>query len=54
MAISSLSEVDCQIEISKDLHFIDQETYQEISDLIITTQKIINGLIRSLSNYQVR
>jgi len=54
MAISSLSEVDCQIEISKDLQYINQETYQEISDLIINSQKIINGLIRSLLNYQAR
>lgn len=44
----SLSEIDTQLEISLRLKFINQKDFEAIESKIITTQKLLSGLIRSL------
>jgi len=45
---SSLSEIDTQLEISLRLNFINQKDFEVIENKIITIQKLLSGLIRSL------
>lgn len=48
MADGSLSEIDTQLEISFILKYIDSKNFETIENRIITTQKLLSGLIRSL------
>ena len=49
-ARGSLSEVDNFLFLSKDLIFIDKNTYNIFENKIITIGQLINGLIRSVNN----
>ena len=49
-AIGSLAELDTQIEISKNLGFIDENSFESISDLISKTKALVYGLRKSLKN----
>lgn len=44
----SLSELDTQLEISRMLEFVNEEIYREIEAEILTVQKLLSGLIRSI------
>lgn len=44
----SLSEIDNQITIAKDLHYIDLKVYTELQRKIDDAGKILFGLIRSI------
>lgn len=44
----SLSEIDTQLEISLRLNYIESHEFENIENKIITTQKLLSGLIRSL------
>ena len=46
----SLEEVKYQLLLSKDLHYIDEGKYQEISDLTEEVGKLLNGMIRKLDS----
>lgn len=46
IALGSLTEVQNQILISKDIGYINQNIFQELADLTIKVNKIINGLIK--------
>src|SRR3989344_2718252 len=48
MSHGSLAEVENQIIIAKDIGYINQETFNDMSDSIIVTSKTLNGLIKSL------
>lgn len=50
MSLSSLSEVECQLEITKDLKYINQKQYQLLENQIRITRKLISGLVRSINN----
>jgi len=53
MALGSLTELQNQLEISKDVGYISIEDFPEIDDKSIKVHKIINGLIKSCKNYSV-
>lgn len=44
----SLSELDTQIEITRMLGFVDEKTHAEVEAEILTVQKLLSGLIRSI------
>ena len=46
MALGSLTEVENQILISKDLGYISQEATEELTEIILTVNKLLNGLIK--------
>lgn len=47
MALGSLTEVQNQIIISRDLKYISIEEFNKIEEQIIVASKILNGLIKS-------
>lgn len=47
MALGSLTEVQNQLTISKDIKYIKLQEYLELKELTIEISKIINGLIKS-------
>jgi len=47
MALGSLSEVQNQILIAKDVAYISEKYFQEISEQTVSVSKILNGLIKS-------
>jgi len=48
MADGSLSEIDTQLEISLRLRFITYENFELVENQVVTVQKLLSGLIRSL------
>jgi four helix bundle protein len=48
MANGSLSEVDTQLEIPNRLNYIDDSEKVDLENQLITIQKLLSGLIRSL------
>lgn len=46
MALGSLTEVQNQLIIAKDLRYIDQVTFQKLETQTIVLNKITNGLIK--------
>ncbi|MBU1868371.1 four helix bundle protein [Patescibacteria group bacterium] len=49
MALGSLSELQNQLIIAKDVNYLNSVTYREIANLTIEVSKLINGLVKSLS-----
>ena len=50
MALGSLTEVQNQILISRDLSYISNETFQIVAQQTILVNKLLNGLIKSARN----
>lgn len=50
MSLGSLTELQNQLLIAKDINYIDQLNFKKISLQTITVHKLINGLIRSLKS----
>ena len=50
MALASLTELQNQIIISRDVGYISNEEFSSLFDNTITVQKITNGLIKSSKN----
>ena len=48
MAFGSLKELHYQLDLSKRLGFLDKGDYSLIEPKIIETEKVLNGLIRSM------
>ncbi len=46
MALGSVTEVQNQILIAKDIGYISDEKFNEVDSKIITTSKLLNGLIK--------
>ena len=46
----SLSELRTQLEIAKDIGYIDEETYSNIDAKCIEVSKMLGGLIKALKN----
>ena len=46
IALGSLTEVQNQLLIARDLEYITQEEFNEIADKTITVNKLLNGLIK--------
>ena len=51
MALGSLTELQNQLLLSKDLGYIDKEKFFEIDEQTIKVHKLINGLIKSSKSY---
>ena len=49
MAQGSLSELDTQLEIAVRLGYLEAESMEELSVLLVRTDKMLTALIRSLS-----
>lgn len=45
---SSLSEIDTQIEISRRLEYIHDESYESVENDLVHIQRLLGGLIRSI------
>lgn len=48
MSLGSLTELQNQLLIAKDLGYTDQKQFSEIAEQTVTVQKLLNGLIRSI------
>jgi len=51
VALGSLTELQNQLIIAKDIDYIDNVAFDKLSDSTITVSKLINGLIKSLKNH---
>jgi len=52
-ALGSLTEVQDQLLVAKDLGYIDKTSFLEVANLTIEVSKLLNGLIKSLrESYQ--
>ena len=47
MALASLTEIQNQLIIARDLKYTDKATFQNIAEQTVTAGKLINGLIKS-------
>jgi len=47
-ALGSLTEVQNQLVIARDLTYISSSSFKELAEQTITVNKLINGLIKSL------
>ena len=47
MALGSLTEVQNQLLIAKDIKYISDDQFKELADQTVTVSKLINGLIKS-------
>jgi len=47
IAQGSLSELDTQLELSRRLEFIDEDTWKWLDDKLIEEDKVLSGLMRS-------
>jgi len=52
MSLGSLTEVQNQLILSRDVEYIDPESCAKILEQSVVAQKIINGLIRSIKAKQ--
>jgi four helix bundle protein len=46
ISLGSLTEIQNQILIARDLEFIEKETFNEIAELTVDLNKMTNGLIK--------
>jgi len=46
-SLTSLTELQNQLIISKDIRYIERESFQKIAEQTVTVHKLINGLIKS-------
>lgn len=51
IALSSLTELQNQLIIARDLKYIDNSTFQKIAEQTVIVGKLINGLIKSATNH---
>lgn len=49
-ALGSLTELQNQLLIARDLSYIDSELFKEIAEQTVLVQKLLNGLIKSIKN----
>jgi four helix bundle protein len=50
VSLGSLSELDSQIEIAKDLRYLKNTEYDLIAPMLMETSKMLNALIKSISS----
>lgn len=50
MALGSLTELQNQLLIARDLKYVDNKLFQEVAEQTVLVQKLLNGLIRSIKN----
>lgn len=47
MALGSIGEVQNQLEIARDIGYLEKSHYEDISAHALTAHKLVNGLIKS-------
>ncbi len=50
MSLGSLTEVQNQILIAKDLKFVNKEDFDSVANQTVIVSKLLNGLIKSTKN----
>lgn len=50
IALGSIVELQSQLEIAKDLGYLDGADYQRLIDLSVDAHKLVNGLIKGARN----
>lgn len=50
IALGSLTEVQNQLILAKDVGYMDEQKRDEILEQSVLAQKLLNGLIRSIRN----
>ena len=48
MSLGSITELQNQLLIARDLKYISENNYNELSEQSTLVQKLLNGLIRSI------
>lgn len=51
MSLGSLTELQNQFLIARDIGYINDEGYKEIADLTVEVHKLLNGFIKGARNY---
>jgi four helix bundle protein len=46
-ALGSLTEIQNQMLIARDVHYVTEEIFQRLADQSVTVSKILNGLIKA-------
>ena len=49
IAQASLSEIDTQLEISKNLGYVEEQQFDDVENRLVEVQKLVSGLSRSIS-----
>lgn len=49
MALGSLTELQNQLLIARDIEYLTGETFNELAKRTVTVSKLTNGLIKSVS-----
>ena len=52
MARGSLTELQNQLLLAKDTHKLDPTTFKKLAEQSIVVHKLVNGILRSVSNQQ--
>jgi four helix bundle protein len=50
ISLGSITELQNQLIISRDIGFLDEKTFKNIAEQTTVVQKIVNGLIRATKN----
>ena len=50
MALGSLTEVQNQLLISRDIKYVDDEIFDKVADRTVVINKLLNGLIKSVKS----
>ena len=51
-ALASLTEIQNQLLIARDLHFVNNETFTRVAEQSVKTGKLINGIIKSAQGHE--
>jgi len=51
ISLGSLTEVQNQLLVARDLEYISKESFKELAQQTVTVSKLINGLIKGVSSY---
>ncbi len=51
MSLGSVTELQNQLLIARDIHYLSTEYFSEIAQQTVFVHKLINGLIKSSQNY---
>ena len=51
ISLGSLTEVQNQLLVARDLEYISKESFKELAEQTVTVSKLINGLIKGVSSY---
>ncbi len=53
ISLGSLTELQSQLLIARDIKYLEKESFKKISDMTIEVNKLINGLIKSVKDFNI-